>query len=892
MAAVLLFPSAASPAEAQPVGTGGLRGTVTDQTGGVLVGATITVSGAGGEHRTATDSQGRYRFDGLPAGSYAVSASAPGFPLFGTTIAIRAQRTATLDISLRIGVAVSLQVSELGGLSLDPRKNKSALVLSGKSLNSLPEDPQLLLQRLLAMAGSTGRRGDVAVYVDGFREYTRLPPKDTIEMIRVNSNPFSAEFAQPSAMRIEITTKPGSDRYHGQIRAQARSSRLDAKNPLAESSPRSEYRNYNGYLQGPIKKDRVGFMVYAGQWIQDENAILRATILDGETSMPTPYVATVPTPVTVSTLMAKLDLSVFGQAVNTSYTRTSETARGQGLTTGLELADHAYERRTDEQIARLWWTAIGATTVNDARVEVTRSDDATDAVSTAPAVVVLDAFSSGGNSRAGVETTSWTTQATETLTVLRGAHTFKAGLAWQTISRSNVDRSGFNGMFTFGADVERDAAGRPVFDTQGRTTSIAPIDRYRRTLQGVPGYAPSQFSLVGGEPAASVTQWSLGGFFLDDWSVSKRVSLSYGARLDSQNHVRWRPNLAPRMALSWLLDEKGSQAVKIGAGVFYGDIGPEITLDTRRSEAARQRYIVRQPAFFPTAPQPEDLGGSVLTSSAAYTKAQDLRVPRSIVATASYERELPLGIFGVAQYQFVKGTRLLRLRNLAAPATPTAPVAAPVLQFESTGRSMQHEMMVGLRLDANASVSLFANYRLGTLKSDTDGAYSLPADSHNLSAEYGAASEDRRHQVLAGATLTFPRGIMVGVAVSVLSGRPFNITTGRDDNRDSFFLDRPAFAQPGEPGAVVTPFGTFNPNPDAGAALIPRNYGREPWQSNLDISISKTLFGSFTVAGDVQNLLNTTRLVRYSGVLTSPTFGTPNLALNARRFELTVRYGF
>ena len=63
----------------------------------------------------------------------------------------------------------------------------------------------------------------------------------------------------------------------------------------------------------------------------------------------------------------------------------------------------------------------------------------------------------------------------------------------------------------------------------------------------------------------------------------------------------------------------------------------------------------------------------------------------------------------------------------------------------------------------------------------------------------------------------------------VRSGQPFNITTGRDNNGDTVFTDRPAFATDlAKPGVVVTRFGAFDPNPAPGQAIIPRNYGEGP----------------------------------------------------------------
>jgi hypothetical protein len=77
------------------------------------------------------------------------------------------------------------------------------------------------------------------------------------------------------------------------------------------------------------------------------------------------------------------------------------------------------------------------------------------------------------------------------------------------------------------------------------------------------------------------------------------------------------------------------------------------------------------------------------------------------------------------------------------------------------------------------------------------------------------------------------------------SGRPFNITTGRDNNRDTTINDRPAFASAGDPGAIVTPFGIFNPNPQPGDEIIPRNFGQGPGFWNVNMSVSKTFgFGN------------------------------------------------
>jgi hypothetical protein len=115
------------------------------------------------------------------------------------------------------------------------------------------------------------------------------------------------------------------------------------------------------------------------------------------------------------------------------------------------------------------------------------------------------------------------------------------------------------------------------------------------------------------------------------------------------------------------------------------------------------------------------------------------------------------------------------------------------------------------------------------------------------------------------------------------------------------FSDRPSPATAGQPGAVATPFGVFNPNPRPGEAVIPRNFGVGPTFFSFDLTAAKA-FVSYngvtpsshrtTVLVSVTNLLNHTNYAPFNGVLTSPFFGTANRALPKRRITLSVRYDF
>jgi hypothetical protein len=593
-----------------------------------------------------------------------------------------------------------------------------------------------------------------------------------------------------------------------------------------------------------------------------------------------------PTPISIRSLLVRTDLSVRNQMVNLSFGRTEETHRNEGLQGGFDLPEHAYDRSGTDDVGRLWWSYVGARhAVNDVRIELSRTVSGTIPLSATPEVLVLDAFNTGRHQEALTRQTVEGIRVAETLTVQASRHNWKIGAEVERRGQASTDRSGFGGTFVFGADVERDAVGNPVPNEAGQAIPIPPIENYRRTLLGRPGYTASSFRIVTGNPEVDLIQWHVGWFATDDWRLSNRITASYGVRQEFQTNAGAGAglNLAPRGALSWLLDAKGRNALKVGAGLFYARVEPEITFQTLKVNGIdRQQFIIERPPFLMgDLPSSDDL---VPIESAIYTLAPNLRLPSSLMASVSYERQLPGGLFAVVQYLYSQGFDQLRLRKLDGPASN--------FQFESTGRSLQRELMVGLRGHISQDLTLYGNYTRGKKYSDTDGPYTMPANSNDLAAEYGFAGDDQRHRFVAGATADLGGGLWLSPAVSFSSGRAFNIVTGRDNNGDAVFTDRPAYARADDAEAIVTRYGAFNPNPRPGDVIIPRNLGREPMQVTVDLSVTQSPFRNFFIGVDAENVLNHPRLTNSNNVVTSPQFGVPNQALNARRFEFTLRYGF
>ena len=582
------------------------------------------------------------------------------------------------------------------------------------------------------------------------------------------------------------------------------------------------------------------------------------------------------------------------------YDQTRSTTRNRGLD-GLDLPERSYDSTSSQDAAKLSLTSVGKA-VTKLRIRYTRSGSTRGAQLSAPALFVLDAFHGGGNQgslflRESVDELEFT----DVLTWGYKTHTIKAGVEVNTIRIDNDERSNFGGSFTFGTGLERDAAGDVVVDATGAPVVIAPIERYRRTLEGLPGYGPSQFSINRGNPLVGLTERRMAWFVQDDWRLSSRVTLSYGLRHDFQSGLSDDWTLGPRLALAFIPDDAEMSTVRIGTGVFTEPVSTDVTFDTIRfDQAHQQQFIVSDPTFFLEIPT--DVSGELVPPSATYVKAPDLRAARYVVSNLSYERKLPKGLAASIGYVRRQGRHLLRLRNINAPLTLGTdelphPDRGPILQFESTGRSIRHEVQFSLRANIGEDASSYLRYTLGSTRTDTDGPYTAPANSYDLSTEQGPAFDDVRHQVVAGGSLSLPGGWSVNPYVIATSAVPFNITTGFDNNGDTLFTDRPAFAQEGDPNAILTPFGLLTPRPQPGDSPIPRNLGRERRLFNVSLNVSKSfpvslLYGSISFSVDIQNLLNHALLTGYNGVLVSPVFGEPYSGLDGRRVDLSLKFAF
>src|SRR6202522_1553699 len=283
-----LLLAAISPyAKAQEAGS--LRGQVLDPTGAVVPDAVITLSQDGKVTTTRSGQDGVYLFRALPAGTYSLSVDSQGFALASKITAfITAGQSRQLNLPLVIAVEQqNVQVTDQSsGVSLNPDENSSALVIRGGDLDALSDDPDQLQNELQALAGPAAGPNGGQIYIDGFSG-GQLPPKSSIREIRVNQNPFSAEYDRIGYGRIEILTKPGTDVLHGRAFVQGNDSALNTGAPFAPP-PAYHAVQYNGTISGSINKKASFFLTVEGR--DNPDASVYTVGIPIQSSSPSSYV--------------------------------------------------------------------------------------------------------------------------------------------------------------------------------------------------------------------------------------------------------------------------------------------------------------------------------------------------------------------------------------------------------------------------------------------------------------------------------------------------------------------------------------------------------------------------------------------------------------------------
>lgn len=874
---------------AQAVGS--IGGTVTDSLGAIVVGATVTaVSAAGQQKQSITNARGEYSIPALAPGKYTVKAIAPKFALYeNTEVDVASGERNELSVVLTVaGVQENVDVGVANQIDNDPANNASATIIKEKDLEALPDDPDELAAALQALAGSASGPDGGQINIDGFTG-GRMPPKEAIREIRINQNPFSAEYDRIGFGRIDILTKPGFDKFRGSVDFRFNDESLNSRNPFARNRAPSQTRNFGGFLSGPIQSKKSSFFVDFNQSSNDQNAVIAADILDSSGNFAR-FDQDIRVPNRRFSISPRLDYALNdNNTLVARYSFTRNTSENQGIG-GFTLPTRATESTSTSHEIRLTESMIiNPKTVNETRFSYEYNNRETIGTAGAAGINVSGAFFGGGAQTGDNYNISkrWElNNATTTSLGKNSQHAIKFGIRVRGVTIDDRSENNYGGTFTFTGFA---APGGDPCDING-DLFVSSLEQYRCKVQGrtETRYNPNQFTITAGNPLAGVSQVDYSPYITDDWKVRPDLTLSFGLRYENQTNLKSNLNFAPRFGFAWSPGAGGAKAPKTvfrgGAGVFYDRFSESQTLRANRQDGVSQlSYLVTdnpailgQAVFTPTGvtnvPTAAQVAAAIPRSSIPYRLASDLSAPYSIQAALSVERQITAKTVFSATYALARSLHTLRTRNINAPVCPNTtvcpvtptrltdtqiaalrpdPTQGNIYQVESTGYADSKMLMLNMRTTIGSKINLNAGYTLGFANGDTDSLSSprfqvntvgFPAYSYDTSNEYAPSAFIARHQLFFFGSFQLPWGIRANPMVIASTGRRFNITTGIDTNYDSLYFERPTFAALStrcQELRLTNSFCNMSGVTDMNA-VIPRNYGKGPGSFVTNLNLSKT----------------------------------------------------
>src|ERR1700733_5667022 len=445
-------------AGAQVPSTGTLRGQVIDPSGSTVSGAAVLLTAPNGNSvDSVTNKDGFYEATGLAPGTYTVKVVAEGFGLFtAANIAVKAGQVQTLKIALTLEeqkLEIHVEDSPTQ-LDVNPENNAGAIILKDKDLEALSDDPDELMDELQALAGPSAGPNGGQIYIDGFTA-GQLPPKASIREIRINQNPFSAEYDKLGYGRIEIFTKPGTDKYHGQLLLTGNTAGFNSRNPFeeipeCEQPPGYESTQFSGNIGGPLSKKASIFFNYEERNINNLN-VVSAQVVDPTTFAVSPFSAAVPNPDTRINLSPRLDYQVNASntlSVRYQYYHQTQDNESVGAFNLASLGTNQYDSESTLQVSDT--QTLSPRTINETRFQYIHEVANQSPISTAPMVSVSGAFADGGNSTGTNDDTQNRYELQNETYMTIGKHSLKYGGRLRATTDANSTNATFNGEYSFG----------------------------------------------------------------------------------------------------------------------------------------------------------------------------------------------------------------------------------------------------------------------------------------------------------------------------------------------------------------------------------------------------------------------------------------------------------
>ncbi len=813
-----------------------LRGTVLDPSGAAIVGAQVSLIAAHRSQQTLSSPDGRYNFDNLRPGTYSIEARAKGFDIFRLDrIALSAGESKQVDLKLSIAVGkeevtVAGQNQQVG---VGGDQNASATIIRGSALNALSDDPNELQSELETLAGPAAGPSGGEIYIDGFAG-GKIPPKSSILEVRVNQDPFSAAYDRLGYGRIEIITKPGSQKFRGSISAGGNPSAVNTANPLVANQPSYYQYTIAGDISGPISKSAAYYFNGYRLFFENQNIVDALNPADLTSSIR----EAIPAAVSQLSLSPRLDVQ-FGAAntlsIRDSFYRTYLTGQGVGALNLPSLAASILSEENALQVGETF--LVNPHFVNETHTQWSHIINHQEPVNDTPDVTVQGAFTSGGSSAGSQRDVQNNFELQNYSTATAGNQTLRFGTRLRLYDDSSYSTANQNGTYTF------------------------------QTAQGYQTGQPSQYSAaVIANPMAKVMLFDGALYVQDDWKMKPGFGVGFGLRFEGQNRIHDHNDWAPRVAIAWSPGLRAGTApktiIRAGYGWFYNRFlvpnsfagsfsgTPYIMQAIHNNGINQTSYFVPNPQFFdPSAAVPpavlENIGSS---TPSIQTIAPHFHAALDMQTGVGVDRQIAKGITANITYLYTQGDHHY-LTNLAnAPAfdpgsyTITGPEPAEFnYQFQSGGFYRQNQLI----FTANVQLKRFiftGTYLINEAKSDTQGVNYVPSVAANPGFDYGRAIFGYRQRLTFLNSYSGPWGIVYASLLTAQSGVPYNLTIGNDLTGNNEFNARPTIGTCGAAGVVATQYGCLDTDP-AGKdeTIAPFDLGTGPANIVYHVRLSKVV---------------------------------------------------
>lgn len=803
--------------------------------------------------QVTTDISGSFHFDNVEPGTYVLDCRAEGFRDVRIKVTPSARAQAPIRVTLQIATLTENVTVATGDsvplVTTESSQNQNANTIDRDALDRVPvfdQDYITTMSRFLD-DNATGTNG-VTLVVNGIEANGPGVTPSAIQEVKINNNPYSARFSRPGRARLEIVTKSGSPTYHGSVNFLFRDSIFDASNAFATLGKPPERREYlEGSVTGPVgHSKRTTFLLALDEDLQDQQAVIDPTALASAEALGFGSIPqTVPNPTHHFFGSGRVfhDLSNGDQFwIGYSYEHRSVENQSVGGTTlpsagtDTRFLEHEFNVSYLHQFSSHW--------LNQLRFLLGHFDAPVTSISPDPQLAVSGLFTAGG-AQADSRRTEYHFDGTDFATYASGKHQVSFGIDIPDISRRGLDDfTNREGTYTFGSTSD------------------------------LTGATPTTYLVQTGNGHVVFLERVLCGFIEDNIRLKPNVSLYLGVRYYWQNYFHDDPNnVAPRIGFAYAPSTNSKTVIRGGAGVFYDRTGPSPIGDLLHFNGVNlQRFIVESP-HYPVLP-----GELSSTPTSLVTLDPRVRIPYSLQYSIGVERQVTAKSTASAVYIGNRGIDSFRSVDVNAPAGGSIvrpdPALGQVRQIQSEGYLKGNALELTFRGKPGKYFAGQVQYTLSRTYNNTSGVTFFPANSDDPSSDWGRSDNDRLHKFDLLASTQPTRFFTLGVALSIYSGKPVNVTTGADDNHDGIINDRP-------PGTER--------NSMHGPGLIDLDFNLS---RDFPLSKSKKEPRVLSVSLNSFNVLNHPNYLTYIGTISSSLFGRPVAAQPPRRMQVDIQFKF